>query len=155
MVALGPGPVLISALHHVQGPVEHGVEAAAGVLVIALAVWLWRSRHSQRVAGLPRPGCNRRGIALGAGIMAVELPTAFIYFGAISAVLASHPVAPGTVSLLVLYNALFAAPLVTILVVRRLAGDRGERWLASTWERLIGSGRCCSPASPVQAARHC
>jgi cytochrome c biogenesis protein CcdA len=142
VIAFGPGPVLISALHHIQGPVEHGVEAAAGLVVIAVAVLLWRSRHSERATRLPRPGrTHRSAFGLGAAIIAVELPTAFIYFGAISAILASHPTAPETVSLLLLYNAVFVAPLIAILLVRRLAGDSGERWLASAWERVIGFGQ--------------
>ncbi len=139
VLVLGPGPALISAFHHMRGTVEHAVEAGLGVVVLALAVGLWRSRHSDTVARLPRPGCSRStAFALGAGIMAIELPTAFIYFGAISAVLASHRAAVLEVSLLVLYNALFIAPLIVILAIRRLAGDRAERWLASGWERLVG-----------------
>jgi hypothetical protein len=64
-----------------------------------------------------------------------------MYFGAISAILASHPVAAVEVSLLVAYNALFVAPLVAIVAIRRLAGERTERWLASGWERLLGFGQ--------------
>jgi len=39
------------------------------------------------------------------------------------------------VALLVVYNALFVAPL---LAIRRLGGERAERWLAATWERVVG-----------------
>jgi hypothetical protein len=57
--------------------------------------------------------------------------------------------------LLLVYNALFVAPLVVIVALRRFAGDRVERWLASGSERLIAfgqllltgltgcTGRCC------------
>jgi cytochrome c biogenesis protein CcdA len=142
VLMFGPGPVFISALRHIQGPVENVIEAAAGVLVLAVAVGLWRARHSERITRLPQPGCTRSSaFALGAGIMALELPTAFIYFGAISAVLASHAVPAGKASLLVVYNALFVAPLVAILAIRRLTGARAERWLASAWERVIGVGQ--------------
>jgi hypothetical protein len=72
--------------------------------------------------------------------MGVELPTAFIYFGAISAVLASHRAAAVEVLVLVVYNALFVAPLLVIVASRRFAGDRVERWLASGSERLITFG---------------
>src|SRR5260370_40503933 len=60
VVAFGPGPLLISALHHAQGPVEHGLEVAGGAVVLVLAAWLWRSRRSERVARLPRPGSTHR-----------------------------------------------------------------------------------------------
>ena len=139
VLVFGPGPALISTLHHMQGTVEHAVEAGAGVVVLAVAFALWRSRRHQTPARLPRPGCARStAFALGVGIMAVELPTAFVYFGAISAVLASHRAAAVEVSLLVLYNALFVAPLIAVLALRRLAGERAERWIASAWERLVG-----------------
>jgi len=142
VLVFGPGPAIISALHHVGGTVEHSIEAAAGVGVLVLALGLWRSRHRQQSARLPKPGCtSASAFTLGAGIMAVELPTAFIYFGAISAVLASHRAAALEVSLLVVYNALFVAPLVAIIVIRRLAGERGERWLTSSWERVRGCGQ--------------
>jgi len=142
MLVFGPGPALMSALHHVGGTVEHSLEAAGGAGVLVFALAMWRSRRRQRTARLPRPGATRSSaFAVGAGIMAVELPTAFMYFGAISAVIASHPVAPVEVSLLVSYNVLFVAPLVAIVVIRRLAGERAERWLASSSVRLLGFGQ--------------
>ena len=71
----------------------------------------------------------------------VELPTAFVYFGAITAILAAHPVAPIKISLLLVYNALFVAPLLAILVIRRIAGSRGEKWLAAGDAYLRRVGR--------------
>jgi cytochrome c biogenesis protein CcdA len=142
VLMFGPGPAIISALHHVGTTVEHGIEAAVGLGVLVLALGLWRSRHRQQAARLPKPGGTRTSaFALGAGIMAVELPTAFIYFGAISAVLADHRPAALEVWLLVVYNALFVAPLVAIIVLRRVAGEGAERWLASSWERVRGGGQ--------------
>lgn len=142
VLVFGPGPAIISALHHVGTTVEHGIEAAVGVGVLALALGLWRSRHRQQAARLPKPGGTRTSaFMLGAGIMAVELPTAFIYFGAISAVLAAHRPAALEVWLLVVYNALFVAPLVAIIVLRRVAGERAEWWLTSSWERVRGGGQ--------------
>jgi cytochrome c biogenesis protein CcdA len=139
VLVFGPGPVLISELHQIRGTFEHALEAAGGVIVLAVALQLWRARGSERIARLPRPASSRSSaFALGAGIMAVELPTAFMYFGAISAVLASHRVAAVELSLLVVYNVVFVAPLVAILAIRQVAGERAQRWLASVWERAIG-----------------
>jgi len=144
VLVFGPGPALISALHHLGPTFEHGLEAAGGIVIVGLAVGLWRSRHLSSTTRLPRPGATRTSaLALGSGIMAVELPTAFIYFGAISAVLSSsaHPSSTDRVGLLVLYNAVFVAPLLVIVAIRRLAGERAEQWLASGWERLLGFGQ--------------
>jgi cytochrome c biogenesis protein CcdA len=147
VLVFGPGPALISAMHHIGGTVEHAVQAAGGVAVLALALGLsrqWRRPRQSRQQSerLPQPGCGRSSaFTLGAGIMAVELPTAFMHFGAISAVLDSHAVAAVQMSLLVVYNALFVAPLVAILLIRRRAGARAERWLATGRERLLGFGQ--------------
>ena len=68
--------------------------------------------------------------------MAIELPTAFMYFGAISAILAGHHPAPLEIALVIAYNALFVAPLVALLVAVRLAGPSLDRLIASAGERL-------------------
>jgi cytochrome c biogenesis protein CcdA len=142
VVLFGPGPALIAWLHHLHGPVEHGLQAVGGIVALTIAFVIWRSR--ERTEDQPRPRrCNTRGsaFALGAGIMAIELPTAFMYFGAISAILAAHSAASLQISLLVAYNALFVAPLVALLAVRRLAGARADEWIASAGGRLRSLGR--------------
>ena len=73
--------------------------------------------------------------------MVLELPTAFVYFGAITAILAAHPGAPVKISLVLVYNVLFVAPLLAILVIRRIAGSRGEKWLAAGEAYLRRVGR--------------
>jgi cytochrome c biogenesis protein CcdA len=141
VLAFGPGPALIGVLHHIGGTLEHVLEAAGGIAALALAVMLWRSRRRIHAETRLRR-CNTRTSAftLGAGIMAVELPTAFMYFGAISAILSAHAVAVLRLSLLVTYNALFVAPLVAILAIRLLAGERGDRWLGAGERWLRGAG---------------
>lgn len=132
VLVFGPGPSLIASLHHAGGPAEHALQAAGGILVLGFAFALWRSRD--RVSGEARTRrsyTRASAFALGAGIMAVELPTAFMYFGAISAVLAARLAAPAEISLLLVYNALFAAPLLALLLARRLAGKRADAWIAS------------------------
>lgn len=142
VLLLGPGQVLISALHHLHGPLEHGLEAGGGLLVLAVAFVLWRSR----AGGDGQPRARRShshasAFALGAGIMAIELPTGFMYFGAISAILAARP-APGLeIALLTGYNLLFIAPLVALMAVRRLAGVRIDRWMLSAETRLRYAGQ--------------
>ena len=142
VLLFGPGRVMISTLHHAHGPLEHGLEAAAGALALAFAVFLWRSRAPKDAQRSPRL-CETRAsaFALGAGIMAIELPTAFMYFGAISAILAAHPAAPFEISLVTMYNALFVAPLVVLLVGRCLARAPTDRWIRSAETRIRYAGQ--------------
>ena len=142
VLVLGPGPTLIGLLHQLHGPLEHGLQAIGGTLALALAVFLWCSRDT----GRDQPGVlptHTRGSAfvLGAGIMAIELPTAFMYFGAISAVIAAHRAASTDIVLLVTYNLVFVAPLCALLATRHLAGERVDRWIASAGDRVRGAGR--------------
>jgi cytochrome c biogenesis protein CcdA len=137
VILFGPGRVLISSLHQLQGPFEHAVEAVGGILALAVAFALWRSRRKiEDRRATRRPQTRASAFALGAGIMSIELPTAFIYFGAISAILAARPSGAVEVTLLTGYNALFVAPLLAILAIRRLAGSRADRWIASAEVRL-------------------
>ncbi len=142
VLVFGPGRILIGALRHVRGPFEHIIEAVGGIIALAIAFVMWRSR----TAADHRPRARRSqtrtsAFALGAGIMAVELPTAFMYFGAISAILAARPAAPLEISLVTMYSALFVAPLVGLLAFRRLAGARADRWIASGQARLRYAGQ--------------
>jgi hypothetical protein len=137
VLLFGPGRVLINALHHFHGPLEHVLEAVGGLLVLAVAFVLWRSRAGKDDQPRARRSYTRTSaFALGVGIMAIELPTAFMYFGVISAILAAHPAAPVEVSLVVAYNVLFVAPLVALLAVRRLGGARVDEWIAAAEARV-------------------
>jgi hypothetical protein len=142
VLVLGPGPVLVHALHHLQGTVEHGIEAALGVGALVFALFLLRSAAEQgeRPLSSHSPG-PVSAFTLGAGIMVIELPTAFIYFGAIAAIVAAHPPAPGAVALVVLYNVLFVAPLIGLLVARRVLGPRADVWIAQMEARLAHIGQ--------------
>jgi len=141
VLVFGPGPSIIAALHHLSGPAEHGLEMAVGILALGLSLTVWRTRRRG-----PEPTPVRRSysrpaaFALGAGIMAVELPTAFMYFGAVSAILAARLAAPAEISLLIAYNVLFAAPLLALLLVRRAAGARADQWIAFAERTLRRAG---------------
>lgn len=137
VLLLGPGPALIAWLRNLHGPVEHSLEAIGGIVALTVAFFLWRSRNITADNPRPRRAPTRASaFGLGAGIMAIELPTAFMYFGAISAILDARPPASLQVSLLITYNVLFVTPLVGLLVVRHLAGARADRWIASAGGRL-------------------
>ena len=154
VLVFGPGPALIATLRHVGGPVEHALLAVGGVLALAFATAAWRSRSKPDKPRARRFHTRASAFALGAGIMAIELPTAFIYFGAISAILAAHPAAPVEIALLGAYNALFVAPLAAFIAIRRLAAGRTQRWITSAEARLryIGQLALTGVASVAGAA---
>ena len=122
-LTLGPG----SAVPHPSRYLIHLIELGlgGGTLVFALALWLTRGQIARRLAqGEQRVG--RSSLLLGAAIMAVELPTAFPYFAAIAAIVASGRGMVTQVLLLVLFNVAFVAPLLAILGLRAGAGARGR-----------------------------
>ena len=134
VLVLGPGPALIHALHNAGPRFEHGVEAAAGVVALVIAVARARSRPAESEPRPRRFTSRGAAFALGAGISAVELPTAFLYFGAVSAILGAHDPSAVQIALVVAYNALFVLPLLAVVAFR----SRIERRLAAVmaWIRL-------------------
>jgi cytochrome c biogenesis protein CcdA len=126
-IVLGPGQLLLSVVPHPGPEARHIGEIVVGVALLVAATWLWwfRRRLSGRVP--PAVGTGGRSSALlGAGMTAVELPTAFPYLAAIGAIIDSGFDAPRQLGLLVLFNVCFVAPLVLIVVVLRVAGKRAE-----------------------------
>ena len=125
VLVLGPGPELIAALRGIGPDIEHAIEASAGAVLLGVAVALWvRRRRSPQADGRWAAAPSAQAaLALGAGIAAIELPTAFIYFGAISAILASGSGFTWRVLLLVVYNLLFVLPVLAIVAARALSPD--------------------------------
>lgn len=147
-LTLGPGRLLIGALPHPGDATVARLELAAGVAAVVLAVVLWLERerlarhlhsHEDRIGG--------SSILLGAGVMAVELPTAVPYFAVIAAVADSGRSVATQIGLLVLFNVVFVAPLLIILLVVKLAGDRGGRVLERVHARLHRHAAVLIPAA--------
>ena len=137
VLVLGPGPALIRALEHVGPVAEHVVEIAAGTVFVAISIVAWRSRDARESV---RRATGRRGrasaFALGAAIAAIELPTAFMYLGAVSAIIVSPAGTLTEVLLVAAYCAIVVAPLGMLLAVRRRTGEVTERRLAAARRRL-------------------
>src|SRR5438132_14344586 len=87
VLTLGPGNAIVAALPRPGKHTTALIELCLGVatLLVALGLWLKRGRVARGVRREEhRPA--RSPLILGAGIMAVELPTAFPYFAVIAAV---------------------------------------------------------------------
>ena len=141
VLVAGPGEALISAIPHPGSLAKHIGEVVLGAVLIGLAVAAWMGRHRLARSLAEDSGKNVRGsaaLALGAGIMAVELPTAFPYFAAIVAIIGTHTPLPERIFLVLVFNLAFVVPLLAIVGLRIVAGDgaaerlgRLRAWLAS------------------------
>ena len=138
LVAIGPGQLLRSAFDvDIQQTIRHVAEVVAGVVLIVSAAIVWATRGRLSTRRMPQASPKRRsGAWLGATITAVELPTAFPYFAAIAAILASGLGPLRQFTLLVIFNLCFVLPLIAIMATLTFAGDSSERILA-TWRRFL------------------
>jgi cytochrome c biogenesis protein CcdA len=130
VIALGPGDAIKRHVPHAGAHTRHLIELTAGglLLVVAAALWWQRSRVSHHVAAGTKH-LDRNSLLLGAGLTVVELPTALPYFAAIAVAVGSGQPAAGQVLLLAVFNVCFLLPVVGILGLRMLAGERSRAWL--------------------------
>jgi cytochrome c biogenesis protein CcdA len=130
VLALGPGDAIKRHVPHAGDHTKHVIELVAGGLLLLVAAALWWQRH--RVAHHVAAGTkhlDRNALLLGAGIAVVEIPTAVPYFAAIAVVVGSGQPAATQVLLLAVFNLCFLLPVIALLVLRMLAGDRSRAWL--------------------------
>jgi cytochrome c biogenesis protein CcdA len=126
VLTFGPGKLVVDALPHPGSRLQHELELGFGALALlaAIVLWLVRSRLGGRTRSRARESrLDGSALLLGAGIMAVELPTAVPYFAVVAALVRSDRAAATQVALLLLFNVLFVAPLLLVLCLRLLADD--------------------------------
>jgi len=130
VLALGPGEALKRHVPHAGDHTRHVLELAVGgvLLVLAGALWWQRQRVSHHVAAGTKH-LDRSSLLLGAGIAVVEVPTALPYFAAIAVVVGSGESAATQVLLLAVFNVCFLLPVLVLLGLRMLAGERSRAWL--------------------------
>ena len=131
LLVVGLGQAALAAFPHPGPQTLHLIELGAGgvVLLIALALAFLRHRVPADVLNR-RPATTGATLLLGAGIAAVELPTALPYFGVAAAIVASGRGVATQLFLLLLFNVAFIAPLLAIATFRGAGGSRWDRSLA-------------------------
>ena len=158
----GPAVLLRAALDGVDVPGADvaAVVAGAGLVIAAIVLWTRRARLAR--VRLPRALAEpRSAVVLGAAVTALDLPTAFPYFGAIAVIVDADAALPAQVLLLGLFNALYVLPIVLVLVARLVLGERCPARLTrvtAAAERvaapLLAAGACAiGGALVVQGAR--
>jgi len=128
VLVAGPGEAILAAMPHPGESVKHVGEVLFGVVLLVLAALAWAGRHrlarSLSQSDEDDREQRRTGIGavfgLGAGIMALELPTAFPYFAAIAAIVGTGAPVGSQLLLVVLFNLVFVAPLLAIVAVRAI-----------------------------------
>jgi len=137
VLLFGPGRLLVALVSKPRPHTAHLLELVAGIVVLGLAGALWLARANvARHLGKRHERTARSGFLLGAGIMAVELPTAFPYFAAIAAIVSSRSGTVAQVTLVLLYNVVFVVPLLAVLVLVTVAGQRGADIAAAARAKL-------------------
>ena len=135
LLTIGPGRLLVGLIPSPQKNTKHAIELAAGIILVisSLAVWVGRRKLSRHE--LPMRDGGGSAVLTGASLAALELPTAVPYFAIVAAIVASTAKLPAELGLVLLYNVVFVLPLVGILVVLFVAGDRANPWLqkAGAW----------------------
>jgi cytochrome c biogenesis protein CcdA len=127
LVALGPGEAVLALVPRPGPTARYVLEAIAGAAMLLGGLLLWRYRRRLSERELPAEPRSQRGSAiLGAGIAAVELPTAFPYFAVIVAVVGSGLGLGRQLLLLVIYNLCFVLPQILIVVTLTVAPKRAE-----------------------------
>jgi cytochrome c biogenesis protein CcdA len=144
-IMLGPGELVLSLVPKPSGSTRQILEVVAGVVLITVGVLLLRYRKQLGEKPLPqvKPG-GRASWLLGATVTAVELPTAFPYFGAIAAIVGSGLGLVNRVILLLVFNVCFVAPLLGIIAVLEFAPGsadavlgRARDFLQKHWPVLL------------------
>lgn len=137
VIMLGPGQLLLSLIPRPSAATKHIIELCVGAIILALAAGLWARRGSFAHRKLPTVEAKgRSSLALGAGIGAIELPTALPYFAAIAAITASGFSVSVRIAMLALYNVVFVLPLVAILLAVELLGGDARSVLGRANQRL-------------------
>lgn len=140
-VVLGPGRFLLDHAPHLGSHTKHllALVAGAGLLFAAVLVWSHRRAASRVLAGRTADS-PAAAAGLGAGIMAVELPTAFPYFAVLAALIASRETLTVQLGLVLLYNVAFLAPLGVIAVLRLIAGASAAGLLVRVGTAIVTYG---------------
>jgi len=140
-IAVGLGDLVLSLLPKLSHTVKWDVITVVGLIVMCGGAVIWWRRDAladSAPAPSREPSGGGSAILLGAGIAAVELLTAFPYFAAIAMVLGASVSGAEKLFLLVLYNLVYVLPLIAVVVVRGVMGEKAAQLLVpvSGWIQL-------------------
>ncbi len=141
LVALGLADLVKSLLPKFSAEVKYGIIVAGGVSLSlgGLAIWAKRKELAERQQPKTKRSASagQSAVVMGAGIAAVELPTAFPYFAAISIIVGSGVSSPEKFLLLGVYNLVYVLPLIGISIVCAVMGPDAEGFLSRIRDSVL------------------
>lgn len=153
ILTLGPGRAILALVPHPHATARYILETIAGAALLAVGVVLWRRRReiqhrAQNSDGQPgriASKAEQNPLIVGATISVIELPTAVPYFAVIAAVVASSTSIPHQILLIVIYNVCFVLPLLVIVLMLTVLGERtvqilsaARQYLRRRWPTIVG-----------------
>jgi cytochrome c biogenesis protein CcdA len=128
----GPGTALHSLVARASPTLVHTGEIVGGAVAVVVGIGLFvhHARDSNPDAEAKKFE-DRSPVVLGAMIAALDLPTAFPYLGVIVAVISAQIATTERVGLIVIYNVCYALPLIAVVTIRAIAGERAKKPLAA------------------------
>jgi cytochrome c biogenesis protein CcdA len=144
--ALGLGDLVLALVPKPGRTLKYGLITAAGAVLVVGGAVVWlrrRSLVSTEASDVPHDS-HRPAALLGAGIAGLELLTAFPYFAAIAMIVGSGVSNAGRLLLIILYCVVYTLPLIAIVVLITVMGERAERilgpagiWLSAHWPAVV------------------
>lgn len=124
----GPGTALHALVAQASPTLVHIGQIAGGAVAVVVGIGLFiHHAHDGDPDAEAKKFEDRSPVALGALIAALDLPTAFPYLGVVVAIISASIATAERVGLIVLYNVCYALPLITVVVLRAIAGARAEK----------------------------
>jgi hypothetical protein len=147
-IAVGLGDLILSLLPKLSHDTKWWVLTVVGAALIGGGVVIWWRRDSLAESEPPsrRPpgGGGGSAVVMGAGIAGVEFLSAFPYFGAIAMIVGSSVAFPAKLMLIVLYNVIYVLPLIAIVIVCAVMGEKRQQvlapigdWIATRWPIVV------------------
>lgn len=142
LLFLGGAQALIANfLQHLGGHVLYGVQLVLGLALLLFGLWLKSEAGADPVVKTPRSLHPGHTFLLGMAVMLNELTTALPYFIAVERISWAQLSLPGDLFALLLYNLVFALPLVGFLLLFMVYRQRSAEQL----ERLSRKVRVWTP----------
>ena len=97
-----------------------------GIGAVATGLILWKRRDAKAVGGLLIAGSGRTAFTVGVLATVTDLPTAVPYFAAIGLITGAGLNQVSQLALMLTYNLIYMLPVLLVLLLRLVAGDRSR-----------------------------